>query len=284
MKKTILIITLFAVAGGVSAQTITRKTVLSKGQQLSQTTEVNTNMTQEMMGQSMQIKIKSNLDNLVEVKDAMPSGYAVANTLKHVTMNFNGMGQEQSFDSDKKEDMDGQMGSAFKGKIGHASEFVVGKDGTITSVKKDDSASIDAGGMMGHMINGSLASEKEGALFTALANIPAKGVKVGESWVDSVNSDNDKSITTYTLKEVKDNSALVSLDGKVSVSREFQQQGMTMQMNMKGTTAGQYTFDTGSGIVTSRKAVTKANGTVEVMGQSVPVTVETTVVSNINRK
>lgn len=275
--------TLF-VAAGVSAQTVTRKTVLGKGQQLNQTTQVNTNMTQEMMGQAMEIKITSNFDNLMEVKDATPSGYAVANTLKHVTMNFNGMGQEQSFDSDKQEDMDGQMGSAFKGKINHPSEFTVGKDGTITSVKKTDTAAADAGGMMGSMINGSMADEKEGAMFTALANIPAKGIKVGESWRDSVSSDKDKSVTTYTLKEVKGNSALVSMDGTVTVNREFEQQGMTMQMVMKGTTSGEYSFDPASGIITSRKAVTKANGTVEVMGQSVPVTVETTVVSNVTRK
>ena len=48
---------------------------------------------------------------------------------------MNAMGQDMKFDSDKKEDMDGQMGQAFKGKIGVPREFTVNKEGIITAVK-----------------------------------------------------------------------------------------------------------------------------------------------------
>ena len=40
-------------------------------------------------------------------------------------MNMSMMGQEMNFDSDKKEDMDGQIGSAFKEYINQPKEVVI---------------------------------------------------------------------------------------------------------------------------------------------------------------
>ena len=59
---------------------------------------------------------------------------------------------------------------------------------------------------------------------------------------------------------------------------------MAVQMDMTGTTQGEYTFDVKTGIIKSRKATTKSSGTIEVAGQSVPVSIETTVESTINKK
>jgi hypothetical protein len=201
-------------------------------------------------------------------------------------MNMNAMGQDMKFDSDKKEDMDGQLGQAFKGKIGVPREFTVSNQGIITALKSKTEKKDDGGGMMGGMMSGAMgdAEEKEGSAFHSLANIPSKGVKVGESWTDSTTDDNGKTLTTYTLKEVNGGNGVVTLSSNSAISRELEQQGMTMQMEMKGTTTGEYTFEVATGIVKSRKATTKATGTIDVAGQSVPVNIETTVLSTINKK
>jgi hypothetical protein len=59
---------------------------------------------------------------------------------------------------------------------------------------------------------------------------------------------------------------------------------MAIQMDMTGTTIGQYTFDVATGLVKSRKATTKSSGTIEVAGQSMPVSIETTIESTVNKK
>jgi hypothetical protein len=59
---------------------------------------------------------------------------------------------------------------------------------------------------------------------------------------------------------------------------------MTMQMDLKGTSIGEYVFDVNSGIVKSRKTLTKATGSVDVMGQSIPLTIETNSTSTITKK
>ncbi len=274
MKRIFVVVSLFSVMT-VSAQSVSKKTSLVKGQQIEQTSKVSANITQEMMGQSMEIKMETNSNGLLEVKDASADGYTVANTVKRVIMNMSAMGNEQNFDSDKKEDLDGPIGQTVKDKIGVAREYKLNKDGVITALpeaaKKDDPNS-----MMGGVMGGAMEDELIGNTYSALIAIPAAGVKVGDSWNDSTITKENKVRNTYTLKQVNGNDAVVDVKGTLNVDREMEQQGMAMQMSMNGTITGELTFDTKSGLIKARKQNTKATGSIEVQGQTVPLTLDTT--------
>ncbi len=274
MKRIFVVVSLFSVMT-VSAQSVSKKTSLVKGQQIEQTSKVTANITQEMMGQSMEIKMETNSNGLLEVKDVSNDGYTVANTVKRVVMNMSAMGNEQNFDSDKKEDLDGPIGQTVKDKIGVAREYKLNKDGVITAlpeaVKKDDPNS-----MMGGVMGGAMEDELVGNTYSALIAIPASGVKVGDSWNDSTITKENKVRNTYTLKQVNGNDAVVDVKGTLNVDREMEQQGMAMQMSMNGTITGELTFDTKSGLIKTRKQNTKATGSIEVQGQTVPLTLDTT--------
>lgn len=279
--KQIFVFASLLVVMTASAQTISKKVSLAKGQQLEQLSKTTVNMTQELMGQSMEIQMESNSTNLLEVKDDNSAGYSLSNTLKKVLMNMNVSGQETKFDSEKKEDMDGQLGSAFKNKINKPREFVVGKDGIITSVKEVPKAE-EGADMIGGMLNG--AEETPGAAFIALANIPAKGAKVGDSWTDSTSDKTSRTVNRYTLRQVNNGEGTVDINSDLNINREMEQQGMTMQMAMKGTSIGEYTFDVTTGLVKSRKTMTKATGSIDVMGQTVPLTIESSTTSTVTAK
>ena len=274
MKRIFVVVSLFSVRT-VSAQSVSKKTSLVKGQQIEQTSKVTANITQEMMGQSMEIKMETNSNGLLEVKDVSADGYTVANTVKRVVMNMSAMGNEQNFDSDKKEDLDGPIGQTVKDKIGVAREYKLNKDGVITALpeaaKKDDPNS-----MMGGVMGGAMEDELVGNTYSALIAIPAAGVKVGDSWNDSTITKENKVRNTYTLKQVNGNDAIVDVKGTLNVDREMEQQGMAMQMSMNGTITGELTFDTKSGLIKTRKQNTKATGSIEVQGQTVPLTLDTT--------
>jgi hypothetical protein len=274
MKRIFVVVSLFSVMT-VSAQSVSKKTSLVKGQQIEQTSKVSANITQEMMGQSMEIKMETNSNGLLEVKDVSADGYTVANTVKRVVMNMSAMGNEQNFDSDKKEDLDGPIGQTVKDKIGVAREYKLNKDGVITALpeaaKKDDPNS-----MMGGVMGGAMEDELVGNTYSALIAIPAAGVKVGDSWNDSTITKENKVRNTYTLKQVNGNDAVVDVKGTLNVDREMEQQGMAMQMSMNGTITGELTFDTKSGLIKTRKQNTKATGSIEVQGQTVPLTLDTT--------
>ena len=251
MKKLILLVVAFS-GLAVSAQTVSKKVALTKGDQLEQVSKVTMNLTQEMMGQTMEIVMNSTSQSLVEVKNASNGGFEVASTLKSVLMNMNAMGQEMNFDSNKKEDLDGEMGAPYRDMLNKPSDFVLDKHGVVTEVKNKPAVK-DDGNMMGSMIGGAMNEEKEGASFSTIANIPAKGVKVGDSWSDSANADGARTFTTYTLKEIKGNDGVVSVKGDLSMNKEMEQQGMTMVMDMKGSSTGEYLFDVATGIIKSKK-------------------------------
>jgi hypothetical protein len=279
MKKVFFFLSLVSVMS-VSAQKVSKKISLEKGQQIEQQTKTNVSMTQEMMGQSMEIKMESNSTNFLDVANNSAAGFDMTNTLKKVLLNMNVSGQETKFDSDKKEDMDGQLGAAFKNKINNPKGFTVNKEGIITSVK--DTAKSEEDDMIGGMMNAN--EETAGTAFTAVANIPAAGVKVGDSWTDSTNVNNARTINRYTLRQVNNGEGTVDINSDLNISREMERQGMTMQMELKGTSVGEYIFDVNSGLVKSRKSLTKASGSVDVMGQSIPLTIETNTASTLTKK
>jgi len=283
MKK-FLIPTLLFLSIAVSGQTINKKVALAKGQQMEQINQSTMNLTQEMMGQVMEIKIETTLSNILEVKDATSTNYSISKTMKRMVLNMSGM-QEMKFDSDKKEDMDGQIGEKVKDKIGIPVEFIVNKEGIVTSVKETSSKEEMAGvaGMMGSMF-GQYKEDSEGATFGAIANIPSKGIKVGDTWSDSSSDSKHKSYTTYTLKEIKGNDGLVTLSQSSNMNAEIEQQGMTLEIDMRGTTIGEYTFDVQTGVLRTRKSTSKATGTMSVMGQSVPMSIDAVITSTFTPK
>lgn len=277
MKRVLLVASLFSVMS-VSAQSVSLKATLTKGQQIEQVSKINALITQEMMGQTMEINMESNTTALVEVKDNVPDGYKVANTLKKMTMTMNVMGNEQKFDSDKPEDLNGPIGNGVKDKLNVTKEYTINKEGIVTSTPEGKAAEkADPNSVMSNMINGATTDEKKGLAHSAFANLPAGGAKVGQSWTDSTSEGGSKTINTYTLRSVQGNDGIVDVKSNLSISQEMEQQGMQMQMSLTGNVTGEYNFDIKSGIVTSRKLKTVASGQIDVMGQTVPLSLNSTV-------
>ena len=85
------------------------------------------------------------------------------------------MGQEISFDSDKKEDMDGQMGQALKDHIGYAQEYQVDKQGKIP-YQKEPMMTKAAGPDMAQMMN-MTGDIGKGQPYPMLMQLPPKTYK-----------------------------------------------------------------------------------------------------------
>src|SRR5882757_433725 len=153
--------------GAVNAQKIS----LTKGQKLETVSNIKMVMSIEMMGQSIDNNTETSNTALIELKEINPSDYLFSNTVTKMLLHTSAMGQEVSFDSDKKEDMDGQMGESMKNVINKPQDIVVDKQGKILE-KKGDSTS---GGMNDMMNMGS--SLMKGQPFPALVTLPNHPVK-----------------------------------------------------------------------------------------------------------
>lgn len=243
-----------------------QKIAVTKGQKLETVTTTKMNM--EVMGQNMDNE--SVATSNVEVKDVNADGYLFINTVKRMTMKGSAMGQEMNFDSDKKEDMDGQIGQALKDKIGTPQEIQVDKQGKVAGTK--DAGETKPGAGMADMMSMS-GDVTKGQPYPILIQLPAKAVKPGDTWTDSSGTVATlKTVTVYTLKSLTADGAQVSFTGTLSKSGTIEQNGMEIQMDMTGTTKGDAVYDAASGLLKNTTTSSDIKGSLGIMGQNAPLT------------
>jgi hypothetical protein len=283
MKK-LLFIPLCLATVLVGAQTLSRKVVLTKGQQLERVAAMKMNFGMEMMGQTIDMKMDNTTTSLVEVKNASAQSFDISSTVKRVVMTMNSMGQDMNYDSDKKDESPNEMTKKLGEMVGKTANLTIDNKGFITA--SDDTAKAEAagGGFMGMAGNLANTANKIGASYDMVANFPVKGVKAGDTWADSTVSAQGKMATTYTVLDVKGAEATIGMDGTVTQSGETENNGMTINLSIGGKSKGQYTMDVATGVIKKRTVVLDATGTMEMAGQSVPFTMKMNMDEDINKK
>lgn len=136
-------------------------------------------------------------------------------------------------------------------------------------IKADNDAK-EGNPMMGMAGMGNSESES-GPVFVLPSNI-----KVGESW-NTENKEGTMTVkSTYTLKSLDNNTALVNMSGTVDGTMEQEQMGNTMNITINSKVTGDITFDVNSSLVSKRNMVSDVNGNIDMMGQQMPISAKTT--------
>ena len=283
--KQFLAIAAVLITGAASAQTISRKAEFKKGQHIEATSSMKMVMTMEMMGQSMDMVNNYKFTSKVGVTDVTATDNKLSTTLTRVVMDMQAGPQTMSYDSDKKEDADSELGKAFSGKLNTPVNITTDKKGMITaSDEKADPASDimnDMGGGMGESMT------KIGTSLEIIANLPSgKTFKAGDTWVDSLTDPktNAKYVLNYRVVSIQRTDATVTFGGTVGRSGEMQQGGMTMNMDLKGLLKGEYTMETASGLVKTKKLNLEGEGKLETMGQEIPFKIKVDSDAVLNRQ
>lgn len=259
----------------------TGKLLLKKGEKFLVEKKFTTSSTQEMMGQAMESKADFSISNTIEVKDIKDDSYNLTNTYTKLTLSMNAMGQDINFDSDKKEDMDGEMGNSVKDLIGNRKNIVVDKNGKITA--EEDTARKDSGGEMLSTVLKQLMGNGEDSGFGLTESfmiIPA-GAAVGFSWKDTSSDKGIKKSTTYTIKEIKGADALIAISGTLDADTKMEMQGMQIANKSNGNLSGEQLVDLKTGLVKERTTNVESSGTLKAMGQEIPTTTKITVVTTL---
>ena len=200
----------------------------------------------------------TNTIKIIAVEDKM---YKATNTTTRMTMNGETMGQPLKFDSEVKEDMDGQMGQMLGSSINKPMEVSIDKaDGKVTELAVEK-----AEGTMGDMM-GAESNSTESAFFV----IPA-GKKVGDKWTLTTEGGGIKIIKNYELQSVKDNFTTVAISSTNKGTTTKEANGMSMEMTMDGKANGTFIVDTKTGLVKQLSMDHETTGSMEMMGQSIPL-------------
>lgn len=275
MKKITLLFTAATLMTAFSFAQSTGKLTLVKGQKLTVENKLNTVINQEFMGNAMEITADVTSNSAIEVKGQNDKNYNISNTLTRLNLSSSIMGQEMKYDSDKKEDRDGEMGKDLNSMVNTPMDVEVGENGKVVSSpdakkdKNDDPGKSAISAMLGG------AGDAKGFVELAFMVIPT-GMKAGSTWTDSTVNEEGKKITTYTIREVKGNDAVLDIKGTIQNSTRQEMMGNEVITTTSGTVTGESIVDMSTGIVKNHTVTVEATGSTEAMGQQIPLTTKVT--------
>ena len=246
---------------------------LKKGQTITLNSVVNSE-TEMQMGA---MKNDYNTTIKLNVVDENAETYTLNSSIAQMKMNMDGMGQNMSYDSEKPEDKDSQMGQAMGDKLKKVDTYILDKKtGKTTIVKKEGGE--EEGGMGGGMFS---ISDEEGVPNAAFFILPA-GKKIGDTWTESTVSKGITTAKTYTLKSIAQDVATIDVTGTITGTKEQEAGGMTMSITMNNKIAEQMLVNINVGLVTKTTNTTDGTNSMDMMGQQMEMTIKSSTVTTVN--
>jgi len=254
MKKIILCAAIGMIVVFANAQT----TNVAVGKKIQTIVTDQKTITVSQMGQDMEMPSTSELYSDLVVKSSDGKKIVLTATLTRIKIAITMMGQEIKIDSDDSAIMaDPKYATVIK-------DVNKPADVTIELGKSHENQDIETAGN----------SENLALVLFLPFDINAK---VGTSISDSVSKDDSsKFVNVYTLTESTKNEITVTATSTATLLGTKQQMGMDVKQNMQMSTSSTRIYDPVTGLLKLETKTTKASGTNEMQGMSIPVSMKGT--------
>jgi hypothetical protein len=274
-SKKLIILSLMMMAFGCYAQKV--KLSLVKGNKYEVSTKTQVNSTFNVMGQDMENNVDNTTIQTVEVKDTRGNETDLISITTKLLANMQAMGQDMSYDSDKK-DNSGPLSETMDKIIGKIKNITIDASGRIIKEDKDDTETA-FGSMSGNETGNGIALLQQAFI--------GKEMKIGASWSDSVVNNSDKMTSTtvgiYTISSVnkETQTATIVFAGKQTSSGTIEQMGQEMAMTTSSKVDSQFEVDINTGLIRQSSSTSNGSSTIDAAGMSIPVTIKSTTITQI---
>lgn len=269
---------LFAISltGAVSLMAQPVKIGVMAGQKYKVETTTKVNSSAEVMGQTMENNIDSKNVTVYEIKGSGQDGVALQSTITNMAVTANAMGQEMSFDSDKK-DNSGPMADMLSPKINKAKSIYLDTKGNITKQDAEEESSQAA--MMG------LGDANASTVELFIPALVGRELKVGDSYPDAGSIKKEKYSSrdsgVYRITAIENGVASISYSGTQVINATMEQMGMEMINNSNNTVKTELQVDVNTGVVLLKASVVESSVSIEAAGMTIPASGKTTITSKI---
>ena len=281
IMKHLFLLAVMATAFAATAQKITNKLTFHPGQKLEMVIDMKSTVSQEMMGQSMEMKLGATSTRTFDVNSVANGNAAIEHKVKRIQFSFEGMGKTETFDSDNDSDMKKEGAKEIQKSLKNKYKMTVDNTGKILSVtpdddnpnvkKTDDDNADSMAGMMDQIFSGTDLPEAGDA--TEFKVLPNRELSKGDSWTDTTaRMKDEKRTATYTVTDINKEEVLIDYTEESTSKITQENMGMEVTLNRQDSTTGHITLDRKTGLLKQQQSATTSNGTAEVMGQSVPIT------------
>ena len=227
------------------------------------------------MSMGGQMKIESANTNIITVTSIDGNSYKAENTMVKMKMSQEGAGQEMSFDSDKKEDYDSEMGKELSKELNKPGSILIDKQ--TGEVKDAGPEKIAESGNPFADIMGESASPSASA--TPAFYVLPPGKKVGDKWTDSTSVKGMNVVKNYSFQSAANGIATVLIKAITKGKLNKSIQGSDIEIAINGTADITMLTDQNSGLVKKSTTTSNIDGSLEMMGQSMPITMKMSTVS-----
>ncbi len=157
----------------------------------------------------------------------------------------------------------------FRNMVNKPFSMTVSPEGKVVSI--DGWENIDKSGAM-------KAEDLKQSMETSLNIFPNKAVKVGDTWKKdaamSMQMFKMNISSTYTLTEVKGNTATISMDSEIKMGQDNNTESNGMKMEMKGTQKGKMEVELSTGMTLSGNITQDIKGEMQAQGQKMPMSIK----------
>ena len=283
--KHLIAIAAVLITGAASAQSISKKVVFKKDQQLEAQSNMKMTMSMEMGAMSMDMVNNYKFTSQINVADVTSAENKLTLKTLRIVADIQAGPQSMSYDSQKPDSGSAELGQQLSKRLNTTYHITADKNVRITASDDDDAAK--AADMVS-TISGNLGESMSlvGTRLDIIAAMPDKSLKVGDTWTDSLIDAKTKGkfVLNYKVVSIQGNEAKISFGGLIDRSGEIQQQGMTMNMEIKGLMKGEYSFDTATGIIKTKTGNMDGDGKIEIAGQEIPFKMKVDSDATITRK
>jgi predicted secreted protein len=235
---------------------------------------------QKIGGQDVHLTQNIGTDYTFDITEGHSGEKDVKVTYSKIFMKSVGMGNTMIFNSD---DQDSTKKNPFSGLKGASFYMIVTPNGAIKSVAGIDimlnkmAAKMTTDTSQVKQIKDALSKQFSAEVVkqtmeSSFKIYPDRAVKIGDSWTVDTKMQMSmpiETITQYTLKEVKDGIAILSVKGTLVSKGNFEAMGNKMETDLKGTNSGETSLDIKTGIVLNSHLRVELYGKMKSMGQDI---------------
>ncbi len=267
------------------AQKVSNKLTFQSGQKLEMVSKVNSTISIDMGGQAMDTKIDATITRMFDVNAVNNGAATIEHKMKRMQMNIEApMVGTQTFDSENEKDMQGEGGKAMEKALKNKYTITVDAAGKITAVKADDdNPNKAAKAEGGDMMSGAMAGMAAGMELPKVGDksdfkiLPDAGAAKGESWTDTTGGKK----AVYTVSNITDTDIIIDYTEEGTTERTQEANNMEIKISSKDKTTGTITLDKKTGLMKEQTGTTSSEGTMDMMGQSVPMNTKVTKVTTV---
>lgn len=260
MRITISFITisLFIILNATAQST--GKLLLNQGQKITSVSTMKMNNKQNFNGTDMELKVDNIATAEIVVKEATKGEYKLECVFTKMKMDFDGFGQKQTYDSEKKSDEKSEIGTSLKGFLNTPQTFQVDTNAQIKTTKDKAQNS-----------NTLLSNDEKykETLQNMLFVLPVDK-KVGDVWRTEKMEEGIKTITENTLVSLIGNDATITQKQQTKGTKAENVQGNSVITKMNVLTEATLVVDVSVGLVKSKVSIIRTTTTATMMGQESP--------------